>query len=381
MPESYPDYPRHDQILAYIRSFAQAYGLYEGIQFNTSVDAATLNDDTSWDVQLSNGETRRYAWLVCINGHTWDANSPEIPGQFDGQVMHAVDYRDPSQFAGKRVLVVGAGNSGCDIACDAAQSADAAYISMRRGYHFLPKHIFGKPMDLFFHSGPQLPMWIAQPVLKFLLKLVNGDITRYGLQKPEHSVLGTHPIVNSQLLHHLAHGDIAAKPAIARLDGQQVVFADDTRETVDLVLLATGYHYSIPFIDKALLDWSGYKPELSYYCFSPRQETLFCLGFVELNSGGYFLYDRMAQLIGNAILDRRAQSARVAQLADIRAEKMDFSGGIQFAKESERMINYADSDTYQKAMKTLVKRMGWQVPSEADYAPLGRHNAGERLPD
>ena len=127
MPEDYPDYPRGEQILAYHRAFADRYELRQHVRFNCGVKSAEP-DGAQWRLQLESGETVQAAGLVCANGSNWDPNIPEFPGQIDGEVRHAVDYHDPADFIGKRVLVVGAGNSGCDIACDAAQNADAAYI-------------------------------------------------------------------------------------------------------------------------------------------------------------------------------------------------------------------------------------------------------------
>ena len=113
-------------------------------------------------------------------------------------MRHTVEYRSPSSLAGKRVLIVGAGNSGVDIACDAARSARAACISLRRGYHFVPKHMFGVPTDVFLSGQVTLPKGVAVPddPSKMLAALV-GDLTRYGLPAPDHKALESHPIMNT----------------------------------------------------------------------------------------------------------------------------------------------------------------------------------------
>jgi cation diffusion facilitator CzcD-associated flavoprotein CzcO len=139
MPDEWPDYPRHDQILAYTRDFAKAFGLYEKTRFNAEVSAATPSEG-GWTVETAGGVTTKYRWLVCANGATWDAKIPELKGNFDGIVRHSGTYNSGAEFEGKRILVVGGGNSGADITCDAAQRADHAGISLRRGYWFIPKH-------------------------------------------------------------------------------------------------------------------------------------------------------------------------------------------------------------------------------------------------
>ena len=128
-----------------------------------------------------------------------------------------------------------------------------AFISLRRGYHFFPKHIFGEPVDVFAERGRRLPRWLSQALLGRLLRLLNGDLTRLGLKAPDHKVLESHPIVNSQILHYLSHGDLTAKPNIARLNGGEVVFDDGSREPIDLIIYATGYRWELPYLQEGLV--------------------------------------------------------------------------------------------------------------------------------
>ena len=143
MPKDYPDYPSNQQILAYVNSFADAFGLRERVHFGSGVADVSKQEDGRWRVTLDNGSRRLYGAVVCATGVTWDPNMPAFKGSFDGEVRHSVTYKRPDEFSGKKVLVVGLGNSGADIACDAAMNADQAFISIRRGYHFIPKHLFG----------------------------------------------------------------------------------------------------------------------------------------------------------------------------------------------------------------------------------------------
>jgi cation diffusion facilitator CzcD-associated flavoprotein CzcO len=358
MPPDYPDYPSNGQILEYIRGFARNYGLYRHIIFRTEISHAGL-EGRIWRVALPNGDIRHYTALICATGTNWHPNMPDYPGAFSGELRHAVTYKNRAEFAGKRVLIVGGGNSACDIACDAATSASAAFISLRRGYHFIPKHIFGIPADAFAASGPPLPIWLEQRLFALLLKMITGDPSRYGLAKPDHKLFETHPILNTQLLHHLAHGDIKAKPDVARFDGKTVHFTDGSREDIDMVLMATGYRWNIPYIDRDLFQWKGGRPDLYMNLFSREHPPLYALGYMETNGGAYKLFDEMADFVVRGIA-ARASGGTQAQLLDrlVRRDRPDLSGGIHFI-QSDRHATYVEINAYRKHMRKLRRKLRW----------------------
>jgi hypothetical protein len=367
MPDSYPDYPSHRQILAYMRSFADAYGLREHIHFGVGV-ASTERTGDGWTVTTTDGAVNRYRSLVCATGTNWHASMPEYPGTFTGEIRHSNTYRSPSEFAGKRVLVIGAGNSGVDIACDAATSAERAAISLRRGYHFIPKHLFGIPSDEFAASGPHLPMWLEQRVFGVMLRMLNGRLTRLGLPKPDHKLFETHPIMNTQLLHHLSHGDITAKPDVARFDGTTVHFTDGSSEEFDLVLCATGYRWNIPYVDPQHFAWRNGRPDLYMNLFSRTDPTLYALGYMETNGGAYKLFDQMADLIVRTIAARQTgRSGEVDRL--IRDDRPDLTGGIHFVG-SDRHSTYVEISAYRKHMAKVRKQLGWPDLSDGVFDRL-----------
>src|SRR5262249_14443953 len=152
--------------------------------------------------------------------------------RFDGLSLHSADYKTPDVLAGRRVLVVGAGNSGCDIAVESAQSAAATFHSTRRGDHYLPKFLLGKPID---QCGETLlrfgvPLWLGRAIIRAVVRLSLGPAHRAGLPPPDHKLFETHPIINSQLYYYLGHGRITPKPDIAELLPHSVRFADGTEE-------------------------------------------------------------------------------------------------------------------------------------------------------
>lgn len=247
MPAGYPDYPRHDLILEYLRAFADAYGLVPHIRFDTRVERVTPTAEGA--VVRVGGKDEHYAGVVCATGMNWSPNLPAYPGELSATYRHTASYRSGVELAGKRVLVIGLGNSGADIACDAARFAKATYVSVRRGYHFVPKHIFGRPADVFALGSAWLPKWLRAILFARLHRWIVGDTRVLGMPAPEHGILEAHPLANDQLLHHLRHGDVALKPDVERFEGSRVRFVDSSEIEVDEVLAATGYQVSLPYLD------------------------------------------------------------------------------------------------------------------------------------
>lgn len=374
MPAHFPDYPSNRQIFEYVRSFAMAFDLYDRIRFNTAVKDVEKEQDGRWLVTLASGERRRYRAVVCATGCNWDPNMPEVKGQFEGTVRHSVTYKNPDEFKGKRVMVIGAGNSGADIACDAAKHADKAFISMRRGYHLIPKHLFGMPVDEFGEKGPQLPMWLARPVFQTILRVINGDTRRFGLPRPDHKLFESHPLLNTQLLHYLQHGDIQVKPDVSHYEGQHVVFKDGTREPLDLVLYATGYKWSCPYAAK-YFEWQGGRPRLYLSIFSREHHNLFGIGYVETNSSAYKLFDSEAHAVACYLRDQLHQKTQASHFDQLIAtDDPDLSGGIKFVK-SQRHEVYLEAHALKKYLRKLFHSLGWPAVEEGYYKSL-RKGAG-----
>ncbi|WP_174435867.1 flavin-containing monooxygenase [Demequina aurantiaca] len=381
MPDDYPDYPSHRQILAYLRSFADARGLTERIDFGTTVTDVQKDDAGAYLVTTKKGrakpKTTKYAQVIIASGVQWTPNIPDLPGNFTGEIRHSSTYRDPSEFKGKRVLVVGAGNSGADIACDAARSAKEASISVRRGYWFIPKHIFGMPVDVFADGGPDIPMWLEQAAFGRMLRLINGDVTRLGLPKPDHKLFETHPLLNTQLLHHLQHGDITARGAIADTKGKTVTFADvttgeQTSADFDLILLATGYKHAVPYAQELAGDEQ--QPDVYLTAFS-KHEGIFALSFIETNGAAYVIMSQLAAMVAQHIEDRTKLPKRWRAFEQVIAtDEPDLQRGIKFV-DSPRHTGYVDGVAITKYMRKLSRRMGWDFPEIGDEPPASQVEA------
>jgi cation diffusion facilitator CzcD-associated flavoprotein CzcO/amino acid transporter len=369
MPESYPDYPSHAQVLSYIRDFARHFGLSDGIRFGTEVRSAEpLGVDAAdgWRVTTSDGATEDYTGLVCAPGVAWHPNIPDYDGleEFTGEVRHSVSFQDAAEFTGRRVLVVGGGNSGADIACEAAATAATAGISLRRGYHFIPKHLFGTPTDVFFTEEMRPPKGVAVPEdPTLMIEAMAGDPARFGLPKPDHKLLESHPVLNSEILHHLAHGRLACYPDIAHFTADRVVFVDGTEAPFDLVLLATGYYFRLPFLDERMFTWDRGHPELYLNIFHPKFHGLAIVGHAEFAAAGYRRFDEMAQMVAMDAVIEATGRGREAWRRLKRGDRPDLRGPSRYI-ESDRHAHYVDVPTYQRVLSELRERFGWPDPTD-----------------
>lgn len=320
MPDSWPDFPHHSQVLSYLERYADHFDLRKHIWFGTEVVRLEPVAHGRWDVTTrSTGgvteRTHRYAAVVIANGHNWSPRHPPYEGldRFTGEVIHASAFKDPATLRSKRVLVVGAGNTGCDIAVEAAQRAAACWHSSRRGYWYAPKYVMGRPTDHVNElvQAARLPVPVRQWLFHRTLNFTVGDLRRFGLPKPDHKVYETHPIVNSQLTYYLGHGRVTAVPDVARFDRQAVEFVDGRRVEPDLVILATGYLPQFEFVDADLLaiDEDG-KPHLTLHMFSPRHATLAVAGLLQPDGGVFPLTHWQTVAIARWLRLRQTDPAR-----------------------------------------------------------------------
>jgi dimethylaniline monooxygenase (N-oxide forming) len=290
MPDDYPDYPNHFQIARYFDDYVDHFALREKICFRSEVLSA-VPVDGEWEVTVSKRdggrESHRYRAVLVANGHHWDPRWPEppFPGSegFEGEQIHVHHYREPEVLRDKRVLVLGIGNSATDIAVEASRIAEKTFLAMRRGAYVMPKYLNGKPTD---EAASKLltlmPLAVQRFVLGRMLGLTAGDMTSYGLPKPDHKLLEAHPTVSAELLSRLGHGDIAVKPNIDCFSGKRTVrFVDGSEEEIDLVVYCTGYKISFPFFDEDLISARENRLPLYRRVASVEHPGLYFIGLIQ----------------------------------------------------------------------------------------------------
>lgn len=246
---------------------------------------------------------------------------------------------------------------------------------MRRGYHFLPKFCLGRPIDT-FGGLVRLPRPLKQRLDAALVRLLVGHPSDYGLPNPDHRLYESHPVMNSLVLHHLAHGDIRARRDVHGVEGQRVAFSDGERADYDLILLATGYQLDYPFIDRTLLNWPKAQaaPQLYLNVFHPEHDDLFMLGMVEASGLGWQGRAEQAELVALYIRQLAAgnpAAERFRQLKKAQAgQRID--GGYRYLP-LDRMAHYVHKDSYRRILRDHITALRRDLPRTAPLAPLPAH--------
>ena len=319
MPRHWPAYPDHRRCLDYLRAYARHFDLLPHIRTHAAVEslAPRGGPGAGWRVRTTDGADRDYAGVVIASGHNHVPRMPDVPGRFTSVLIHAADYKSPTHplpLAGKRVLVIGGGNSGCDIAVECAHHAAATTLSLRRGYYIVPREIMGRPADLRNERLLRLgvPVWLRRLVSLRAIDRSIGLPWRHGLPRPDHRLWETHPIVNSDLLALIAAGRIEPAADVTAFDGDAVVFRDGRRATYDIIICATGYRPTLPFIDARLLgaDSAAGLPRLHLHLLHPTRDDIAVVGLIQPDSGQWGLTDLQARLVARmAVAARRSPRA------------------------------------------------------------------------
>ncbi|MFI9638529.1 flavin-containing monooxygenase [Micromonospora sp. NPDC051925] len=327
MPADWPDYPDHARVAGWLADYADRFALTGAVRLRHTVDRVVPERGDRWTVHADgpDGPTAVTVDAVVVaNGHNRVPRPPQPypAGVSTAKQLHSHAYRSPEQLAGRRVLVVGGGNSAMDIAVDASYTADRTLLSLRRGVWVVPKHLLGRPSDTLNGAlARRLPWRLRQRISQALLTATVGDPTRYGLPAPAHGFLQDHPTLSDGLLSRLAHGEIHPRPGIAALDGDRVTFTDGRTDEVDLIIWCTGYRVEIPFLDPALLGDGADTLPLYRHVFHPDVPGLAFVGLMQSTGAAFPLVEAQARLVAAHLAGRYALPDPARQHADIRAER------------------------------------------------------------
>lgn len=345
MPTSYPDFPHHSQIKDYLDGYTDAFGLRDNIEFGNEVLRARRLHGGGWELDLADGGTRRFEFLVVANGHHWDPRVPRFPGEFTGEAIHSHHYIDPQtplDFAGKRILVVGIGNSAADIAVELSSRTlrTEVTLSTRSSAWIVPKYIAGRPADKYYRTVPYVPLAWQRKLAQWGQPLLSGRPELYGLPSPNHKFFEAHPTQSVELPLRLGSGDITPKPDIERFDGRTVHFVDGSSTEIDIAVYATGYNITFPFFDPDFLSAPDNHIALYKRIFAPGIPDLAFAGFAQATPTLFPFVECQARVIAAYAVGRYALPADDEMERIIAADQQKFTGHMLDRPRHTQQLDY-----------------------------------------
>lgn len=245
IPAGRGNYLTRDEYVAYLNQYAQHFRLRVVTDCTVNHIRSQPGSPMRWHIVTSKGEWAAKVVIVAVGQY----RLPILPpwpgmGDFGGQLMHSVGYRNGSLYAGKRVLVVGAGNSGAEIATDLVEHGAACVaISVRTAPPIVPRDPFGNPVQRTSMVLSKLPPRIADGLGRLTSRLVFGDLTRFGFPAPAWRPYSDRrvPVIDVGFVKLLKQGRVQVRPALERLTPTEAVYADGSSESFDAIIAATGF--------------------------------------------------------------------------------------------------------------------------------------------
>lgn len=284
-PSDYPLYPNHWQVARYLAAYAERFDLVRRIRFNARVVQVHDVSSGGFMVELADGSVHRFDSVVVASGHQGVPNHPTFAKDFSGQYLHAHSYRIPEPFRSRHVLVVGIGNSACDIAADICTVTASTTIAARSPVLLMPRMLFGVPTSRVLARIEK--RWVPWPIRRKVRELiawtVHGTMEQWGFRTPKSR---THAAGHPSLMSHFIWGRVKAKPGVVGTSGRVVTFADGTSDEFDAIIAATGYHVDLPFLSSEQSPVNGRWLDLYLRVVRPGHNGLYFIGFFNVASGG-----------------------------------------------------------------------------------------------
>jgi len=345
MPDDYPDFPHHTQIKAYLDSYADAFGLRERIEFRNGVEHARRLPGGGWELTTQSGEARRVDLLVVANGHHWDPRMADFPGEFTGEAIHSHHYIDPTEpleLKGKRILVVGLGNSAADIAVELSSRSlqNTVTLSTRSSAWIVPKYSFGQPADKYYVTLPHIPLGWQRWFLQKMQFMTGSNPELYGLPAPNHKFFEAHPTQSVELPLRLGSGDVVPKPNVTRLDGETVHFEDGTSSAFDVIVHATGYNITFPFFDESFLSAPDNQIRLFKRMFKPDVDDLVLMGFAQAVPTLFPFVEAQARLLAAYAVGRYRLPSPAEMEEAIDADNQKYMGHVLDRPRHTQQLDY-----------------------------------------
>ncbi len=353
-------FPDHEDMHRYLTKYAERFGLVEKVRFQTQVvDIRPAFDPQKaempiWRVVLEDGTEEVFDSVVVASGHlTCPLHVPMFQNDFGGQYTHSHDYKGPEPFVGKRVCVVGVGNSACDMATDVCSTAENCVVVARSGVLILPKLFCGIPFTDITRKIQKswVPTWLRRKLTAWLTYLVHGSMTKLGFKPLDRRA---HVTSNGTIVTDIVYNRIKVKQGIRKIDGQTIYFVDGTSGEFDVLLAATGYLIDLPFISRDIVPLQDNRLELFKRIVQPNWPGLYLMGFFNTDTALNMVYEHQARWVRDIELGKAKLPPIAIMEADIAAKRQWVETHY---KESPRHTIEEEHVAYIGELKTSIRQM------------------------
>lgn len=357
-------FPSHWDMAKYLKDYAEHFGLMKHIRFKTRVvDVQPASSYTAerprWQLTTDAGETIEHDTVIVATGHlTKPLEVDEFKHGFKGEYVHSHYYKEPAQFVGKRVCIVGVGNSALDIASDLATTAARTVMVARSNALIIPKLLFGRPfwdtIQPFYK--PWIPASVRNRVLKFLVYIVQGRMKDLGFPDTGKRV---HATSNANIVNLIHYRRVEVKQGIKKIDGKNLTFVDGSTEEFDTLIAATGYLIDLDFMGKDIIEIKDNGLDLYMRMVPPNWRGLYFLAFFNSDTALNWICEGQIRWIREHETGRAALPSTAEMLQDIEDRKAwvrsNFKDTPRHNIEVEHLPYFAD---LKKTMAAAHKRAG-----------------------
>ena len=321
-----PTFPITSWYWTYLNDYVNHFGFNENIHLGTEV-ARVEPGSGGWRVALKDGTVEHCDSVVIANGHHNTPRYPTLKGTFSGGQVHARAYRRREVYADKRVLVVGYGNSGTQIAVDISHAAEQVFLSARDGFYVWPHYIRGKRISYWMHPSTwwwlyRVPWALRGRLFPLAYRLLVCHPEAFGIPTPKHFASAKHPTLSENFFNRLGDGKVKLVPDVAELAGDRVLFIDGSSQVVDDIIYCTGYDTTFPFLDERLFSVRDNNVRLFKRTFLPSAPNLLFVGVYQAIHFGFLeLFEMQAKLIAAYLTGRYTLPSSQEMEGDIERDR------------------------------------------------------------
>lgn len=356
-------FPDHADMHRYLVKYAEHFDLTKLIRFNAPVRRIEpafdpgAGEAPAWRIATDAGAETFDAVMVATGHLSEPRHVAMFRDDFAGEYLHSFYYRKPEDFVGKRVCVIGVGNSACDIASDVCVTSAQTVLVARSTPVILPKLMFGRPFTDITRKIQRswIPAAIRKRATGLLAWIAHGDLTKLGFRPRTPEKL--HVTSNGTIVNDIAYNRVRLKQDVERIEGRRLWFNDGTSEEFDALIAATGYKVALPFMADGVIAGDPENNRLDLYkrIVPPGWPGLYMMGFFNTDTALNMVFEHQARWVRDIELGAARPPSAEAMRADVAAKRdwvaANFKGTPRHGLEEEHVPYLGELKRSNKAMR------------------------------